>query len=402
MNRIIYLILVFLMIGCTSEEIFLKEIDEYPLENPSRISLGEALKSAETIFECIDDAATRGSVRHVSSVEYIGGPDLTRSCSSGSDTLFYLVNFADNKGFAMLAADKRLENVYAISSEGALSLGDTVSNPCLKDFFETAFSQARYIVDNNTAVVDPYLVIKNNTVYTAGPLLKEYVAMNWRQTAPFNKYCFTTYGDQAVAGCVALAAEMCMTFAKWPEFYGERSFDWSLMFDNSGTSIDNHAFLIHEFGKLVNMDYGVDESSSSSWSVRYAMMTMGYKDSGMLLPFNDQEVASHFKPSSEFRGPVYVDGRENKDGHAFVADGVLKYEFPGSQINPVDKPGITNTVTLIHCVWGRWGGGNGYFKWNSESDNFDENSYNTDYEKRHGYKPPYTSMKYYKPFMPNK
>lgn len=402
MRCLMYLILVFLLMGCTSEEILMRENSDNLPSNGTRISLEDALKAVEPLFEGIDDVSTRSGSRSVSSVEYLGRCGKTRSHMTGSDTLFYLVNYSNNEGFAMLAADRRLESVYAISSEGSLSMQDTIVNPALKDFFETAFSQAQYIVDNTSAEIDPYLVIKNNIVYKAGPLLKEFVAMNWRPTEPFNKYCFTTNGDQAVAGCVAAAAEMCMTFNKWPESYKDRSFDWTRMFDSSYYSLDNHAFLMHEVGELVKMKYGVGESSSDPELLRNAMITMGFKDSGTFLQFNDQDVANHFKPTSEFRGPVFVGGYEGNGGHAWVADGVLKYETPGNSIDPIDGSKVNNTVTLIHCVWGRWGGDNGYFKWNSELNSFDENSYNTDYEERHGYKPPYTYMLYYKPFMPDK
>lgn len=146
------------------------------------------------------------------------------------------------------------------------------------------------------------------------------------------------------------------------------------------------------------MSYGVTSSGALSANVRNAMITLGYKDSGDLLTFDDQEVASHFKPTSTFRGPVYVRGT----GHARVADGVLKYKLNRHAPEPVDGSSNSQTVTLLHCVWG-WGGyNNGYFKWNSSPNDFDMNSYNTSYETRHNYKPPYSQMQYYKPFIPNK
>ncbi|MBP3227945.1 MAG: Spi family protease inhibitor [Bacteroidaceae bacterium] len=37
---------------------------------------------------------------------------------SGIDTLFYIVNFADDEGFALIAADKRTEPVYALVDQG--------------------------------------------------------------------------------------------------------------------------------------------------------------------------------------------------------------------------------------------------------------------------------------------
>lgn len=402
MRKFIYFIaMATLFISCTSG-LTQDELETNNCQSGKfQVKLPDALNNAETIFGKLEDGFTRAPSRKVKSVENLQSKS-TRSGSEDASTLFYLVNYADNAGFAMLAADSRLELVYAISNEGSLSLNDTIENKGLADFFETAFSQAEYIIDNSSEDVDPYLVIKNNTIAQVGPLVKEYVAQNLHQGNPFNKYCFTDESEQAVAGCVAIAAEICMTFNKWPESYKDRSFDWNTMFDDSETSLDNHAFLISEIGKAVDMRYGVLSSGAVTAKLQKAMQEFGYKDSGELKSFDDKEVIKHFKNTAQFRGPLVVRGSSQSSGHAWVADGYLKYDLTRNQPKPVGEDPYINAVTLIHCIWGWNGSCNGYFKWNSTLDSFDMNSYNTEYENRHNYKPPYKGMQYFMPFMPNK
>ena len=58
----------------------------------------------------------------------------------------YLVNYADDAGFALLSADSRLRPIYAISDEGSMSFSDTTYNKGLALFARGVEAEIRGIV----------------------------------------------------------------------------------------------------------------------------------------------------------------------------------------------------------------------------------------------------------------
>lgn len=124
-----------ILASCSQENIPISptEFNETP-SNPYRITLKEALKTADNLMSQIEGGKTRSSFRTVNDVRTMTLPK-TRGDVDPIDTAFYIVNYADNKGFAVLSADKRLDPVYAISERGSLHESDTIDNPALGVFF---------------------------------------------------------------------------------------------------------------------------------------------------------------------------------------------------------------------------------------------------------------------------
>lgn len=74
--------------GCSQEEVLMPEAPSTDV--PTRVSISDALKKADKMFERIYGADTRSESRKVKSVQYHGGI-LTRS---GEETpLYYVVNY---------------------------------------------------------------------------------------------------------------------------------------------------------------------------------------------------------------------------------------------------------------------------------------------------------------------
>lgn len=102
-----------LLTACIQEDVLLQDKDSSAVEKSStRVSLAEALKRADRMFERISEPDTRSAARVVKSVQFIGGSG-TRS--DGDNPLYYVVNYENEGGFAVLGADTRLDGVYAIS-----------------------------------------------------------------------------------------------------------------------------------------------------------------------------------------------------------------------------------------------------------------------------------------------
>lgn len=121
--------------SCSQENLLIPDTETTAQETPAstKITLPEALKNAESAFGMLD-LNTR-AIRIPESVEYIGANYQTRSSSSNEDVKYYIVNYADNQGFAVLSADAEKGKVFALSDEGSISLSDTIDNPGLGVFF---------------------------------------------------------------------------------------------------------------------------------------------------------------------------------------------------------------------------------------------------------------------------
>ena len=100
----------------------------------NKVSLKQALLYAENSINGINPT-TRSAERKVKSTEIYVAKPATRSAED-TEVSFYLINYEDNKGFAMVSTDSRATPVYAYSDEGNLTPYDLENNPGLQIFME--------------------------------------------------------------------------------------------------------------------------------------------------------------------------------------------------------------------------------------------------------------------------
>ena len=360
-----YATVALVLTACSSEEPITppNQVNDAMGANPYRVSLTDALKNADALLgELGEGEVTRSAERKVESVEYYSRPG-TRSL--GGDTLLYLVNYADDAGFALLSADSRLRPIYAISDEGSMSFSDTTYNKGLALFARgveiDVDNTIRSIIDR-PGVIDTIIPFKR-VVREVAPLLNYYQS-RWSQGYPYNQYCYTSTGDQAVVGCAAVAVGMIMSYYSHPRSYAGYTFDWQAM--NNGQNYENIARLLSLLGDQNNlqMNYGV--SSSGAFPSRYypTFSNMNYSGHNLLQTFSEEDVCEILDKSqgiilNRTGGPVLVRGNSIRGGHGWVVDGYVQYEVT----SPLIGQGYVLDDVLFHCVWG-WGGScNGYFYW---------------------------------------
>ena len=85
----------------------------------NKISLNQALVYAENSINGIG-TSTRSTSRKVKSTEIFVAKPSTRSVES-EEVSFYLINYENNEGYAMVSTDSRTTPVYAYSDEGNLT-----------------------------------------------------------------------------------------------------------------------------------------------------------------------------------------------------------------------------------------------------------------------------------------
>lgn len=408
------LLAVLLVAGVSCEKRFEEAVEVQPENhaaadavNSYEVSYEEALAKADALFAGIDGATTRAGNRRVKNHElFRSGNRLTRTASDDAEAKFHIINYEDNAGFAMIAADKRATDIYAYSDTGNLCVDDAMENSGFGVFLEGAIElyskelirplvnwndslPSKFIdsLGNNGGFIDlpgdkygdiPYLGIEiiddvtyrvrieyNKSVLKKEPL----VPVKWDQCHPYNYYCSscsdyegTNYAGRCAAGCGPVAAAQIMAYHKYPASYAGYEFDWTKMlqdyyFDYTVDADDNSkmvARLIREIGRVAEADYGKSTGVTLA-NIKKMFPKFGYNITGA-----DYDV-DKVKISLYNNRPVYARGQtKSGDGHAWVIDGYdhlatrKTYYYNYAPYNVCNIKDSDNRI-YVHCNWG-WGG----------------------------------------------
>ena len=363
--RRIYLLLcaafALFLVACTSEEpLTPKEIS--PLESRgNHVTVPQALQRAEKMLESLDKSQglTRSGHKNriVLDIECIRSSAKTRS-SDGSmpDTLYYVINYANGDGFAIVSADNRTVPIYAVSAEGNCNIEDTVFNKGLADFFRcmeydilcTARGTDIFPVD--TIIYNPPTDVVIPIVEKVDPWFSFSVS-TWHQGDPLNRYCLNKNGHVCSVGCAAIGVGQIMSFYRHPLGYHNHLYYWDEM--TSSHSSESLAHFLSDLGNAENldMDYGSDESSASPYNIDRTFYNMGYEHVGNGITFSTKDAVAALKVNPivmvgyGFKGSRFI-------GHIWTIDGYITY---------LDQVKFDDSVPMFHCVWGWGGSGNGYY-----------------------------------------
>lgn len=105
--------------GCQSEpEVVSKETLRGTTRSRNLRSIDEAIEIANSsaAFFFGDNVSRSVGLRQTADVRVVSG---ARSRSESVDTLLYIVNYADSAGFAIIAADTRIEPLFAVTESGS-------------------------------------------------------------------------------------------------------------------------------------------------------------------------------------------------------------------------------------------------------------------------------------------
>ena len=151
MKKVTYAILIAIVLAsCSSKEQEYIEKGVSPtVETPSFKTTVEEASEIALDFANKMEAKSNTRVikkKSVANVEALRASSVqTRSSinTMGIDTLFYIVNFADSSGFAIVSADKRTDPLYAIIDEGNYNIKelDKEDNAGFLQFLDRAISK---------------------------------------------------------------------------------------------------------------------------------------------------------------------------------------------------------------------------------------------------------------------
>lgn len=346
--------------SCSADDPMPPQTETAAVEDPNFIPLDEAIKNADKHFADFFGDNTR-SGRKVENVEFLGMR--TRGDSNDDTHGFYVVNYENNGGFALLSADRRRESVYGISEEGSLHLSDTVHNKNLGWYINELLHDTRktgIIPGLNPNPVNPidtglheFVGVKTwmETIHT--PILKGFYS-RFHQDYPYNKYCRTKNGEQAPVGCVPLAVGTIIGYYEWPEYIDGYKLPWYDMRVKVYSDGWSHLFELIGGKNYLDVNYKPDGAGSTAYMAQQTFGKLGYTGCKR----------DDFIPNivdSELGKGIPVIAYSNIGGnHMWIVDGArVRYEqvphFP-------DNSSFSIYITrYYHCVWGENGTGNGYF-----------------------------------------
>lgn len=360
-------------VACSDEESMKEEIDSIEIDS-FHVSLDDALKSADEFFSQISSTGTRAtSSRSVESVSRIALLSGTRSgVGAGVDGNFYLVNYEDDKGFALLSSDKRLPAIYAISDTGSMYIQDTIDNKPLAMFFQSVkYSVAATNANPHTYTWEDF----HNYKFIAGaqvPPLLSFGARRFGQENPYNIYCLKN-GDAMPAGCTAVATAQIMSYYKWPKKVSFNGSNVNLIWSSIGNGLgkESVAKFLARLGEsdLLDIDYQPNGSGANSSNIRQTFEKLGYLKPDPFKSFSESQaiaILNNAKNKVKGSGPLLMSSKMYRlgveEGHAWVIDGYAK-----NVTDTINSGTMLNqTGTYFHCVWGKNNGrANGYFLWSS-------------------------------------
>lgn len=390
LHRLIKLSLgVLLFASCSSEESLVQNQNNSS-DNTSvdyKVSEEMAVRLArKAVADCGAPVTRQYASAHVSAIR---SQIKTRSVNL-PDTLLYVVNFENDGGFAVVGADMRAMPVYAVSDSGQLGLSED-SPEALKLIMEGIELDAAEKIANDEspnferglggAAVDPWAGWQEFFIgsETAGPHISHFQSRT-SYTGDYSKYIVNSNGNMTQSGCVAVAAEILMSFYKCPQtiyyqspgsnFFKRYTFDWDYIDETE--NIDAIARFLSIIGAkdYLALLYGenpTDVAHGSTYKISDVLEKFGYTSGGHFLSFLiNESVAQEVLKTDPIvmNAYEYVDNKI-KSGHAWIIDGwkIYKwYTLVRDPENPHYDVRDDYNGYMYHCVWGGTNGSsNGYY-----------------------------------------
>jgi hypothetical protein len=284
------------------------------------------------------------------------------------DTLLYVVNFAKEKGWAIIANNAFYNGIVAMADNGSFQPIRDLANPGIKIFLQgciQALCNHNMTVDSlpedflASLTVDPSLSSAEaddsewETVGSYAPTINA----EWGQGSPYNTYCFTPTGEQALAGCGPIAVAQLLTYYQYPTTINGYSIPWASIgkYSTPRERTLECARAISEIGKQMNATYTTTSTGVKPDSIPNFLKRYGYKvqTSDSFVDLRGINSLSVYGPF--LTGGFHYDQTSNlvTSGHVWVIDGALvQYRKTESS---------SGYRFLFHCNWGWEGSCNGYF-----------------------------------------
>lgn len=355
-------------------------------DKPRCITPEQAAENVLAFLDAIDEAQygkSRTNVkRRISDISPLTRPVYSRFRNppqGGSDTLLYIINFADSAGFAIAGATPNGEPVYAIVNSGNYSL-QMLNTETNKGFTMFLKFTMRNLLDEELygslpPTQQPDTVIDDWKIYK---IIEPKLITNWGQGGMNNPNSYGKYCPNKTAGCGIIAAAQVLSYFKTPD-----SVSWSengvnyysdivwtkILLDASifngkldpiktPRPMDQIAHLCRYLGLEFNADYRdyYDEENQKRVIETSTTLENVVKWFNKKSALNATNIKSLNINEKDIANAIYNDKlviargqTASKEGHSWVIDGVIEAKKNGKK------------RYLFSCNWGWNGDKNGYY-----------------------------------------
>ncbi len=386
--------------------------------NSHTIPVAQAIENLNRFLESENNFRTKLSADY--SIEVIPSSCIgTKSTESYCDSLLYIINFSDDNGYAVLAADDRISSsVIAVTEKGALSIKDfkkfqddvIIPSDTLKlydedlddylvgDYTGDGQEDSVKIINNSPIIADMILdyaegelsknkerefvdtindgtgnvkmtVEHSTTQYyeeKVTPLLADF--NDWTQDGFFSYLCPIVFKRKTACGCVNLALAYIMTFWKFPDIYEIDGYkiDWEGLRKPFSriTAISSAAILLRHMGKI-NLSIYLPRGTFTFPSLAAKYLSNSLYENVEYIDYDTQKVVKALNNGC----PIMICSIPTEgitSSHAWVIDGykdLHEYTTIKHYKNGIYQYSnyTSRTINLIHCNFGWGADGNGYF-----------------------------------------
>ena len=329
------------------------------------------IEMAKEAFAGLHSGARSAEMAEVASVT----PWLTRQIYAGQtnlsragvrilpDTLLYIVNFADKAGCVLVADNDEIQGPVAILPRQNLYpteyTGENNGFKLYMDMFRDAYLNGTLGDQIFSDSLDKSLrdsLLNPNLKWITTDSIRPSVKQQWGQKSPFNYFCLTGSGEQAVAGCVPVAIGELLAHYKYPDAINNYKIEWEKLQGDFPYGAEDQKMasrLIHELGVISKVKYGVKYSSTSVGNMKAALdsLKLKYKHEGHITDLLLRYIMKNYGPALLYGAP-----KDNPlKGHEWIIDGFLtQIRFSNNQVR-----------YMIYCNWGDYGNKNGYYLTNA-------------------------------------
>lgn len=200
MKKVILLLIFAVSLAACSNEDTLHTEDVAKQEKTVSFKVSEDDAKAELRNFLNNLHSTQATTRSTSQIEFadvqvVRNNAVTRAGSTsegfdvGLDTLVYAINFANNQGFALVAADKRTSPILAIADEGSFSIENLSED---KDegflsFLDNALKMEVNDIKNYNNTPQTRSTVTNG--YVISSIYSPILHTRWTQQGIYGRYC---------------------------------------------------------------------------------------------------------------------------------------------------------------------------------------------------------------------
>ena len=378
------------------------DIESYVIGTDEMLSnLSNYYDSLETKSQNLND--------DIEEIFVVGHPVITRS-SSTSDTLLYVINYKNNRGYAIMSGDKRIpEKMLMMTDSGRVKLSDfeihvfdgsTNSPVDTIDIYDEENDD--YLIGGNPESTEKYILQKvqeyasvsandtkppftdfddelydmfisdtpntwndkinyiKDTVISVEPM----IVTRWGQLSPYNGLV----PNNKYTGCVVNAIAQIMAYEQYPQNYyiGGLNIEWEALTEKATISPNTHAatMVSHliRFIQLACKSTIFKKDKGTFTFPKYAENFL--RDAGYTNVTRQKNYDTEIIKQSLRKGhPVFLAGSDGwwlwdvgSTGHAWLVDGLKSIVEEYDLINHHTKEYVGSVRNVlwdhVHCVWG--------------------------------------------------